>query len=80
VQPFQLQVNANGAPETSARVPLEQLPGLRRVGENEILLHSEPIQGVFESYSDRCWKDWEYRRWVEEGLNGEIKDQFEAVK
>src|ERR1700724_589575 len=26
--------NANGAPETSARVPLEQLPGLRRVGEN----------------------------------------------
>jgi hypothetical protein len=30
--------NANGAPETSARVPLEQLPGLRRVGEKEILL------------------------------------------
>jgi hypothetical protein len=30
--------NANRAPETSARVPLEQLPGLRRVGENEFLL------------------------------------------
>jgi hypothetical protein len=27
-----------GAPETSARVPLEQLPGLRRLGENKILL------------------------------------------
>src|SRR5271165_919091 len=28
----------------------------------------------------RCWKDWEYRRWVEEGLIGEIEDPFEAVK
>jgi hypothetical protein len=30
--------NANGMPGTSARVPLEQLPGLRRAGENEIVL------------------------------------------
>ena len=43
-------------------------------------LDSEPIQGVFESYSGRCWKAWDYRRWVEEGLIGEIKDPFEAVK
>jgi len=43
-------------------------------------LDSEPIQGVFESYSGRCWKAWEYRRWVEEGLIGEIEDPFEAVK
>ena len=43
-------------------------------------LDSEPIQGVFESYSGRCWKAWEYRRWVEEGLIGEIADPFEAVK
>ena len=43
-------------------------------------LDSEPIRGVFESYSGRCWKAWEYRRWVEEGLIGEIKDPFEAVK
>src|SRR5271157_957255 len=35
-------------------------------------LDSEPIQGVFESYSGRCW--------VEEGLIGEIEDPFEAVK
>jgi hypothetical protein len=33
-------------------------------------LDSELIQGVFESYSGRCWKAWEYRRWVEEGLIG----------
>ena len=32
------------------RVPLEQLPGLRGVGENEFLLNSEPIQGVFHTY------------------------------
>jgi hypothetical protein len=43
-------------------------------------LDSEPIQGVFESYSGRCWKAWEYRRWVEEGLIGEIEDPFEAVR
>jgi Transposase IS200 like len=30
--------NADGAPGTSARVPLEQLPGLRRVGEKESVL------------------------------------------
>ncbi len=38
------------------------------------------FQGVFESYSGRCWKAWAYRRWVEEGLIGEIEDPFEAVK
>jgi hypothetical protein len=27
-----------------------------------------------------CWKAWEYRRWVEEGLIGEIEDPLEAVK
>ena len=43
-------------------------------------LNSEPIQGVFQTYTGRCWKAWEYRRWVEEGLIGEIKDPFEAVK
>jgi putative transposase len=43
-------------------------------------LDSEPIQRVFESNSDRCWKAREYRRWVEEGLMGEIEDPFEAVK
>src|ERR1700731_3194864 len=36
--------------------------------------------GVFESYSGRCWKAREYRRWAEEGLIGEIEDPFEAVK
>jgi hypothetical protein len=43
-------------------------------------LDSEPMQGVFESYSGRCWKAREYRRWVEEGLIGEIEDPFAAVK
>ena len=43
-------------------------------------LDSEPIQGVFESYTGRRWKALEYRRWVEEGLIGEIEDPFEAVK
>jgi hypothetical protein len=43
-------------------------------------LNSEPIQGVFQTYTGRCWKAWEYRRWVEEGLIGQIKDPFEAVK
>ena len=43
-------------------------------------LDSEPIQGVLESYTGRRWKALEYRRWVEEGLMGEIEDPFEAVK
>ena len=43
-------------------------------------LDSEPIQGVLESYRGRRWKALEYRRWVEEGLIGEIEDPFEAVK
>ena len=43
-------------------------------------LNSEPIQEVFQTYTGRCWKAWEYRRWVEERLIGEIKDPFEAVK
>ena len=43
-------------------------------------LDSEPIQGVFESYTGRRWKALAYRRWVEEGLIGEIEDPFEAVK
>ena len=43
-------------------------------------LNTEPIQGVFQTYTGRCWKAWEYRRWVEEGLISEIKDPFEAVK
>ncbi len=43
-------------------------------------LDSEPIRGVFESYTGRCWKALEYRRLVEEGLIGEIEDPFEAVK
>ena len=42
-------------------------------------LDSEPIEGVFETYTGRRWKDWEYRRWVEEGLLGEMEDPFEAV-
>jgi hypothetical protein len=43
-------------------------------------LDSEPIQEVFQAYTGRPWKAWEYRRWVEEGLTGEIEDPFEAVK
>jgi hypothetical protein len=43
-------------------------------------LDSEPLQGVFESYTGRRRKAMQYRRWVEEGLIGEIEDPFEAVK
>ena len=43
-------------------------------------LESEPIHEVFQTYTGRPWKAWEYRRWVEEGLVGEITDPFEAVK
>jgi hypothetical protein len=48
--------------------------------KRESFLDSEPIQGVFQTYTGRCWKAWEYRRWVEEVLIGEIEDPFEAVK
>ena len=43
-------------------------------------MDSEPIQEAFQAYTGRPWKAWEYRRWVEEGLTGEIEDPFEAVK
>jgi hypothetical protein len=43
-------------------------------------LDSEPIQGVFQIYTGRRWKAWEYRGWVEEGLLGEMEEPFEAVK
>ncbi len=43
-------------------------------------LDGEPIQRVFEIYTGRRWKAWKYRRWVEEGLIGEIEDPFKAVK
>jgi hypothetical protein len=43
-------------------------------------LDSEPIQEVFQTYTGRRWKAWEYRGWVKIGLIGEIKDPFEAVK
>jgi hypothetical protein len=43
-------------------------------------LDSELIQGVFQTYTGRRWKAWEYRGWVEEGLLGEMEDPFEAVK
>ena len=39
-----------------------------------------PIQEVLQTDTDRRWKAWEYRRWVEEGLIGEIEDPFEPVK
>jgi hypothetical protein len=43
-------------------------------------LDSEPIQGLFQSYTGRCWKAPAYRRWVEEGLIAEIEDPFQVVK
>jgi hypothetical protein len=52
-------------------------------------LDSEPIQGVFQTYTGRRCKAWEYCRWAEDGLPGEIElsdrrsqieDPFEAVK
>jgi hypothetical protein len=71
--------------------PMERRKGLREyrwssyrgyagLEKMKSFLDSEPIQGVFESYSGRCWKAWAYRRSVEEGLIGEIADPFEAVK
>jgi len=48
--------------------------------KRESFLDNEPIQGVFQTCTGRCWKAWEYRRWVEEGLIGEIEDPLESVK
>ena len=52
----------------------------RGLEKRESFLDNEPIQGVFQTYTGRCWKAWEYRRWVEEGLIGEIEDPLESVK
>jgi hypothetical protein len=41
---------------------------------------TQAIQGVFESFTGQGWKRWQYRRWVEEALVGEIENPFEAVK
>jgi putative transposase len=71
--------------------PMERRKGLREyrwssyrgyagLEKMKSFLDSDPIQEVFESSSGRCWKAWEYRRWVEEGLTVEIKDPFAAVK
>ena len=54
--------------------------GYAGLEKRKSFLDSEPIQGVFQTYTGRCWKAWEYRRWVEEVLIGEIEDPFEAVK
>lgn len=43
-------------------------------------LDTQAIQGVFESFTGQGWKGWQYRRWVEEALAGEIENPFEAVK
>jgi hypothetical protein len=54
--------------------------GYAGLEKRKSFLDSEPIQGVFQTYTGRCWKALEYRRWVEEGLRGEMEDPFEAVK
>ena len=54
--------------------------GYAGLEKRKSFLDSEPIQGVFQTYTGRCWKALEYRRWVEEGLTGEMEDPFEAVK
>jgi hypothetical protein len=53
---------------------------MRQVGEMNSFLDGEPIQGVYQSYSGRNWKAWEYRRLGGRGLIGEIEDPFAAVK
>ena len=50
---------------TSARVPLEQLPGHAGLEKRKSFLDSEPIQGVFQIYTGRRSKAWEYRGWVD---------------
>jgi hypothetical protein len=43
-------------------------------------LHTAAIGGVFESFTGQGWKGWQYGRWVEEALVGEIENPFAAVK
>jgi hypothetical protein len=38
-------------------------------------LNTEAIAGVFESFTGQCWKCWQYRRWVEEALVGEMENR-----
>jgi hypothetical protein len=54
--------------------------GYAGLEKRKSFLDSELIQGVFQTYTGRRWKAWEYRGWVEEGLLGEMEDPFEAVK
>jgi putative transposase len=54
--------------------------GYAGIEKMKSFLEGEPIQSVFQTYSGRSWKAWEYRRWVEEGLIGEIEDPFASVK
>jgi hypothetical protein len=51
--------HANGAPGTSARVPMSKYRGYTGLEKMKSFLDGEPIQGVFQSYSGRCWKAWE---------------------
>src|ERR1700726_4108122 len=50
---------------------------MAREGRREEIIRDDRDRGKF---TGRRWKAWEYRRWVEEGLIGEIEDPFEAVK
>jgi hypothetical protein len=59
---------------------LDLLLQLSGFGPRKRRMDSEPIQGVFQTYTGRRWKAWEYRGWVEEELLGEMEDPFEAVK
>jgi hypothetical protein len=54
--------------------------GYAGLEKKKSFLDSEPIQGVFLTYIGRRWKAWEYRRWVQEGLIGEMEDPFQAAK
>jgi hypothetical protein len=54
--------------------------GYAGLEKRKAFLDSERIQGVFQTYTGRRWKAWEYRRRVGEGLIGEMEDPFEAVK
>ena len=45
--------------------------GYAGLEKRKSFLDSEPIQEVFQTYTGRRWKAWEYRRWVEEVLSGE---------
>jgi putative transposase len=50
--------------------------GYAGLEKRKSFLDSEPIQGVFQTYTGRRWKAWEYRRWVEEGFLRKLKDQW----